>query len=52
MSTCWETSRWEPKYNESCDMIVQEKIKGLVIELTTTIGENRFAVLKGNLAGK
>ena len=33
-------------------MIVQEKIKELVIEFTTTIGENRFAVLKGNLAGK
>lgn len=33
-------------------MIVQKKIKGLVIEFTTSIGVNRFAVLKGNLAGK
>lgn len=52
MSTCRETSWWEPKYNESGDMIVQEKITGQVIEFITTIGENRSIILKGNLAGK
>ena len=31
-------------------MIVQEKITGQVIEFITTIGENRFIILKGNLA--